>query len=176
MRPPIIGVTGKARSGKDTVTNFIVAAIGGYRYAFADPIRAMMKAGFDIDMNDPYWADKKEAPIAALGDKSPRQMMQTLGTEWGRKHVTEDVWLILAKARLLTKGPGMVVSDVRFENEAAWIRKVGGQIIHVKREALAVSPHASEAGVEVRDADAIINNFTTLEDLQNRVKDIVGVP
>lgn len=172
MRPPVTGVTGKARSGKDTVVNFLIAAAGGYPYSFAGPIKTMLSAGFGIHMADPYWQAHKEDPIPAFG-KSPRQMMQTLGTEWGRNLVHPDVWLLLAKQKLLEKGPGMVISDVRFENEAAWVRKVGGMIIHVQRDALAVNPHSSEAGVEVAASDAIINNFGTLEELQERVKDLV---
>lgn len=175
MRPTLIGVTGKARSGKDTVANFIVAAIGGYRYAFADPIRTMLNAGFGIDMGDPYWQERKEIPIVAFG-KSPRQMMQTLGTEWGRQLVHEDVWLLLAQQKLLNTGSGMVISDVRFDNEARWVRKLGGIVVHVVREdAVPVNEHASEAGVTLGDSDKMIMNTGSLEELQARVKNIVGV-
>ena len=50
---PLIGIAGPARSGKDTIANFIVATAGGYRYSFADPIRQMLRP-LGIDMNDPY--------------------------------------------------------------------------------------------------------------------------
>ena len=170
MRPSVIGLTGKARSGKDTVANFIVASVGGYQYAFADPLRNMLAAGFGINMMDPYWATRKEEVIPALG-KSPRQLMQTLGTEWGRQCVGENVWVVLAKAKLLEKGAGMVISDVRFENEAAWVRRIGGRVLHVRRETnVEVSPHASEGGVAMGEGDAIIHNNSTVEELQNQVR------
>lgn len=171
---PLIGIAGRARSGKDTVANFIIAAIGGYRYSFADPIRAML-APLGVDMNDPYWQARKEDVIPALG-VSPRRMMQTLGTEWGRNLINPDLWLVMAHQRLLRNGPGMVISDVRFENEAAWIRKHGGRIIHVIRpEAKAVEAHASEDGIEVQDTDARLFNSGTLEELQLSVRELLRV-
>jgi len=171
---PLIGIAGRARSGKDTVANFIVAAIGGYRYSFADPIRAMLTP-LGVDMSDPYWQARKEDIIPALG-VSPRRMMQTLGTEWGRNLINPDLWLVMAHQRLLRNGPGMVISDVRFENEAAWIRKHGGRIIHVIRpEAKAVEAHASEDGIEMQDTDARLFNSGTLEELQLSVRELLRV-
>lgn len=171
---PLIGIAGRARSGKDTVANFIVAAIGGYRYSFADPIRAML-APLGVNMSDPYWQARKEEPIPALG-VSPRRMMQTLGTEWGRQLINPDLWLIMAHQRLLQNGPGMVISDVRFDNEAAWIRKHGGRIIHVIRpETKAVEAHASEDGIEMQDTDARLFNSGTLEELQLSVRELLRV-
>lgn len=169
-RPTVFGFTGAARSGKDTAAAFLQAHIGGYRYAFADPLRAMLLAGFGIDMNEQYWKDRKEEPIPAFG-VSPRQMLQTLGTEWGRKLVNTDVWLLLAKGQLHARGPGMIITDVRFENEAAWVRKMGGIVIHVKRDAAPkVSMHESEAGVSVAElSDEIIMNDGSLEDLQAQI-------
>ena len=171
---PLIGIAGRARSGKDTVANFIVAAIGGYRYSFADPIRAMLTP-LGVDMSDPYWQARKEDIIPALG-VSPRRMMQTLGTEWGRQLITPDLWLVLAHQRLLHNGPGMVIPDVRFENEAAWVRKHGGRIIHVFRpDTKAVEAHASEAGIEMQDADVRLFNSGTLEELQLSVRELLHV-
>lgn len=171
---PLIGITGRARSGKDTVANFIIAAIGGYRYSFADPIRAMLTS-LGVDMSDPYWQARKEEVIPALG-VSPRRMMQTLGTEWGRQLINPDLWLIMAHQRLLQNGPGMVIPDVRFDNEAAWIRKHGGRILHVLRpDAKIVEAHASEDGIEVLDTDVRLFNSGTLEELQLSVRELLRV-
>lgn len=135
----------------------------------------MIKAGFGIDLNEQYWIDNKEYVIPALG-LSPRQLMQTLGTEWGRNIVGSNTWITLAKQRLLAIGPGMVVPDVRFENEADWVRSVGGLIVHIKRSAVAVSKHESENGVAQQPGDAILNNIGTLDDLKIAVRDLLHLP
>jgi hypothetical protein len=140
----------------------------------ADPIRAMVYAGFGIDMSLPYWEAKKEEVIPALG-VNPRNMMRTLGTEWGRM-VNPDVWVILARTRLLSMGPGMVIADIRFENEAKWVRDIGGRIIHIERNAADNSvEHVSDTPVIKELGDGIISNNGTLEDLQGAVKDLLRI-
>lgn len=167
MKPaPVVGIAGRARVGKDTLTDFLLAQYGGYRHSFAAPLKSMLKAGFNLDFDDPYWVDRKETVIPALG-RSPRELMQTLGTEWGRMLVHPDVWLILATGTLHNRGPGMIVSDLRFENEAAWVRRMGGVVIHLQREAAPqVKDHKSEAGIAVQPVDLQVFNNGSLEDLQ----------
>jgi hypothetical protein len=168
---PVIGLHGRARAGKDTVANFILAQRGGYIYSFADPIRAMLLP-LGIDMRDPYWQAHKEQVIPALG-VSPRRLMQTLGTEWGRDLVHPDLWLILAKQRLLNFGPGMIVADVRFENEAEWVRSQGGRVIHIERSnAPTVEAHSSEQGIVFKDEDLRLINGGTLEELHTTIQEL----
>lgn len=167
-RPNLIGIAGPARSGKDIFASFLIAQHNGcYTYSFADPMRRMLKVGLGIDLNEEYWQAHKEEEIAAIG-KSPRQLLQTLGTEWGRNMVYQDLWLLIAKQEFLNRGPGMIITDVRFANEAQWIRSVGGQVIHIVREnAAKVSPHISEAGVTNETVDVFVYNNMGLEELQN---------
>lgn len=100
---------------------------------------------------------------------SPRYMMQTLGTEWGRKLVNQDLWLLIAMDRIskaLAAGENVYVSDVRFDNEAAMIREMGGTIIHIRRrDAQTVRPHMSETPLCVNDTDYTIYNNGTLDEL-----------
>jgi hypothetical protein len=173
-RPAVIGIAGPARAGKDTICRLIIAHIGGYRYSFADPIRAMLKAGFGIDMSDPYWIENKENVIPALG-KSPRQLMQTLGTEWGREMVNKDLWLILGLNQIASTGPGMIIPDVRFQNEADWVRKHGA-LIHVRRDAApVVAAHESEAGITPLEHEPVFINNSTIEGLDLLVRDWLHV-
>jgi hypothetical protein len=171
---PVIGIAGLARTGKDTVASFLIAERHArYRYSFADPIKAMLAVGLGVDFNDPYWQTRKETPIPAFG-KSPRQLMQTLGTEWGRQQVSDSLWIVLAKERLLQNGPGMVIADVRFDNEAEFVRSVGGVVLHVVRQgAEAVAVHASEGGVARMPADKVlINEGARLEDLHRSLREL----
>lgn len=175
-RVPVIGLTGPRQVGKDTIRRFIIASQGGYPYSMADPIRAMLLAGFGIDMSEPYWVANKEKVIPALG-KSPRDMMRTLGTEWGRDLVNQDIWLTLARQRLLASGPGMVLADIRFPNEAAWVRDMGGRIVHINSKIFGEKDvaHLSDEPIAPEAGDGYIVNNGTLEELQIAVKDLLHV-
>lgn len=170
----LIGIAGKAGSGKNTVAMF---AIEQSRYtlpiALADPIYSMadvLLVSFGID---PEWGDRKwKEEVHPLLSVSPRRILQTLGTEWGRQLIAPDLWISLAKgriARLMSSGFGVIVTDVRFENEADMIRAEGGCIWHVDREVPQVEGHVSEDGIVFKSGDTLIDNFGTLEELKIEV-------
>ena len=168
MRPILIGLTGRARSGKTTAAEHLARTYLLEQYAFADPLRDGLMAIFNLDPTD-FEGDRKELPLGWL-DRSPRQLMQSMGTEWARKTVHPDVWVKLAEQNLdymsnaLGAVLGFVVSDVRFENEADLIRRRGGTVIHILRpNALAVNPHISEAGIAANPADLTLPNYGTVE-------------
>jgi hypothetical protein len=169
MKPILIGLTGRARSGKSTAAEHLVGTYLLEHYAFADPLRDGLMAIFNLEPTD-FEGERKELTLAWL-DRSPRQLMQSMGTEWARDTVHPDVWVKLAEQNLdyMTKALGavigFVVSDVRFENEAHLIRRRGGTVIHIGRnDAQAVTPHISEAGVAVRQDDLILRNDGTVDE------------
>jgi dephospho-CoA kinase len=167
----LVGIAGKAGSGKDTVANHLKAHYGFGGLAFADPIRAGMKAIVGLK-DENFQHPTKEVVLPEFG-KSPRQMMQTLGTDWARELVHQDFWLILAGKKieeLKAQGVNVALTDVRFENEAAFVRNSGGVIWHVKRPGIgAVNAHKSEAGVEFVDGDVIIDNSGSLQALYDNI-------
>lgn len=168
----IVGFAGKAGSGKDTLADFLQEIDPSLsRYAFAQPIKDMLLAGLGLAPSEYDDRSKKEAVIPGLGF-SYRRAAQTLGTEWGRS-LNADLWLELAKqeAESLSnaRGKGLIITDVRFPNEAQWIRSAGGTVVHVIRPE-AVTPdnpgHASEAGLTVEAADWTIFNDQDLAALE----------
>ena len=177
MKPLLIGLTGRARSGKSTAAEHLVGTYLLEHYAFADPLRDGLMAIFNLDPTD-FKGDRKEQPLAWL-DRSPRQLMQSMGTEWARNTVHPDVWVKLAEQNLdyMTKALGavigFVVSDVRFENEAHLIRRRGGTVIHIGRnDAQAVNPHISETGVAVRQNDLILRNNGTVDEFLRSLDEV----
>jgi hypothetical protein len=176
--PLIIGLTGLAGAGKDTVADRLCAAHGFERHAFAEPIRDMLTAlltGAGIDYAHLFERDLKELPVPGIG-VSGRRMMQTLGTEWGRSLDTQ-LWVRVAAVTLgLDDLPNtspvhdrIVLTDVRFPNEAAWIRSLGGYTWRVVRPAPAVAEHVSEQHINQLPSDLSIDNSGTLEDLHDEV-------
>ena len=167
----LIGLTGKAGSGKDTVASFLVEQHDFMPVAFADPLKKGLMAMFNLGPE--YFSDSKlkEEDIPEL-DVSPRILMQTLGTEWARNLLDENIWVDIARRKIKAfDSYSVVVTDVRFENEAALIKELGGVILQVQREGLdgvGIQGHSSEVGRGV-DADFVIVNDGTFEQLKEKV-------
>lgn len=170
----LIGLAGFAGSGKDTVREMLEAE-GFVGLALADPIRQMLRELLTSNgISDDWMYERalKEAEIPELG-VSYRHLAQTLGTEWGRS-IDPAFWLRLAGAHMdsLTEDgeTHFVISDVRFPNEAAWVRERGGQIWLIDRPGLApVRNHPSEAEILSIEADQVIDNSGDMDYLADRV-------
>jgi hypothetical protein len=171
--PKLIGLAGPARSGKDTVASLLKSAFPVKSVAFADPIRAMLAAGFGFDQRH-FHGELKETVVDWIG-KSYRQMAQTLGTEWGRELVNDKLWVLCTYEqvkKIHAAGFHAVVTDVRFDNEADFIREKNGTIWHLHRpDVVKVNAHASEAGVAFKQGDLLIVNDSSIENLLNEVMD-----
>lgn len=166
MQHKIIGITGRAGAGKDTVANLLMDHHGFQRLAMADKIKDGCAAMFGIERALFDDRDQKEVVIPWLG-KSPRQLAQLAGTEFGRNLIADDVWLRVA-GKGLVDGVRYVLPDVRFENEAAFVRAHGGVILHIIRpgtESGTSSAHSSENGIAMADGDRVVLNDEGLDSL-----------
>lgn len=159
MNLPLIGFTGPAGAGKSTAAKALVEILGFKRISFADPLRAMLM-GIGLTTEDT--TIRKNEPIAWLDGKTARQLLQTLGTEWGRQIVHPEIWIRHAEQRIdyfkTTRVPGIVFDDVRFDNEAQMIRDAGGFVIRIRRNVGELMTHASEKGVNPTLVHASIGN------------------
>ena len=175
MSQILIGLAGHARVGKDTVARYLAAHLTLISYAFADPLKQALASMFNLTANQ-LEGTEKEQPLPWLG-KSPRELMQLLGTEWGRDLVHPQLWLLLAEQNLQLLAEhdqamkGVVIRDVRFDNEADWIRSKGGVIFHISRRGIRpANNHVSEYGVRHYPGDYVIENDSTLESLYDQVE------
>lgn len=175
----VIGVTGKAGSGKDTVADILVKRHGFKKIGLADPMKEICQSLFGFSEQQ-LWGPsaEREKPDPRWGGLTPRHALQQLGTEWGRA-MHEDVWVRFALDRARLAFPrgyrGVVISDVRFENEARAIIEKGGEIWCVSRPGAATtaSVHTSENGIEARKLPPghsfFVNNDGSLKSLQTFV-------
>lgn len=174
--PRLIGLTGYARSGKSTAAA-ILKAHAFHEISFAEPIRDFTRLLLNFTTDD--LEAKKEAPIDWLDGVTPRRMMQTLGTEWGRQMIHPEIWIRVAmheaKECLVEGCSDVVISDVRFVNEAKAIREAGGQIWRIYRDTTEPKPgevlHPSEAEIVRIPFDGFIANNGTLGELLRKVRD-----
>lgn len=167
----LIGLSGPAGCGKDTVARYL-SNCGYHRYTLAMPLKMGLEVMLGISLD--VWDDRvrKEQVIDWLG-KSPRQVAQTLGTEWGRQQVHPELWvkLMLRKWDEVRRSgsPRMVVTDVRFDNEAQAIKDAGGTVWRIDREKVAsVAEHVSEKGVNPALIEGSFKNSGTLDQLEAR--------
>jgi hypothetical protein len=198
----LLGLTGRAEAGKDTVADLLVTHAGFCKLAFADALRAEIAEAYGIDVRMLTQRETKESPMAALalarcGDtgfvgavlkhtvlpvaeamasaRSPRQIMQLWGTEY-RRAQDPDYWVKKLTTRVRYYAQSslcdlFVVTDVRFANEAALVRRIGAQLWQIKRDSLAAMEggHSSEVSGDAFEPDAAISNNHDIRHLQQLV-------
>ena len=201
----IIGIAGFIGSGKDTAANYLVGWHGFRRDSFAGALKDAVAAVFGWDRElleghtaesrawretvDTWWSDRLGIP-----QLTPRWVLQQWGTEVCRKSFHDDIWIAALENRLRTRTGHTVISDVRFPNEIATIKKQGGLIVWVNRGELPEwhdialetvagrfdhmaraypEVHASEWAWVGTKFDAIIDNNGSVEELYAQLKNLL---
>lgn len=171
----IIGITGKARSGKDTIARHLWTHHAYTRLAFADPLKRSVNESFGLTTEETHLDEMKEVTIPYWG-LSPRQMLQQAGVMY-RAQFGDDFWIKRWRMSfdMLKHTDDIVVPDVRFDNEAKVIRRLGGIIIEVQRGTGLVGStgdHCSELGLSSLP-DFVVDNKGTLPELYAQIDTII---
>ena len=156
-KPRLIALTGPKGVGKSTYAKFI-AGENGVVLSFASPLKEMLRTIVD----DAYiYGNKKGEVIPHLG-VTGRFCLQTLGTEWGRMTVNNDIWVNCMRKKLteafFDEYHPVIIDDLRFENEADLIHELDGEVWELDRKNFAPESddHVSEAGVKSVDRKVLI--------------------
>ncbi len=176
MARKIIGLIGFAGAGKDSVANILADDFGFSVMKNAEGLKSMLRTFLRLRgvTNDEIArmieGDLKELPTDYLGGKSPRHAMVTLGTEWGRDLISPNLWVDTLRDRINNHpSERIVVSDVRFTNEADLIREMGGEIWRIDRPGTIPvdlsKAHESETEMLSIPADKSIRNDGDLKNL-----------
>jgi hypothetical protein len=167
----IIGLSGYAQSGKDTVAELLCLNYGFKRISFALPMRdaiytlnPIVEGGNRVaDLVDEYGWD------VAKANPEVRRLLQTFGTEVGRNLFGETFWIDQAFKRA-EEYQRVVFSDVRFPNEASAIVNKGGDVWRINRHNHApVNGHKSEHAMDMFMFKHVIYNDGALSDLADDV-------
>lgn len=169
----IIMIGGKARSGKDTIADFMI-----------EDLEKLGKKVCKIQIGQyiKYYAtryfgwDGKE-------ETKPRTLLQELGTEVIRKKIDPDFHIdrLIQDIRVLSHFyDTFIVSDVRFPGEIEKPKGVFENVVTIKMirpsEELdnVQQAHSTETALdEYNDFDYVVDNNSTLEDLQIKAKEIL---
>ena len=166
----IIGLSGYAQSGKDTVAELLCLNYGYTRLSFAQPMRdaiytlnPMVESGNRVaDLVDEYGWD------VAKANPEVRRLLQVFGTEVGRKQFGDNFWVQQAFDKIDTTK--IVFSDVRFPNEAQEIQQYGGQVWRINRHNhTPVNGHKSEHAMDNFMFKHVLYNDGTLDELSDEV-------
>jgi len=178
----LLGLAGKAGSGKSTVAEFLVSQYGFQRLSFAEPLKEMLlKAG--ICSRDELYVKKSAFS---------RWIMQKVGTDIFRNQIDPDFWVkkmaeklncyfatsncyFATSNSLDNSSSKVVIDDVRFLNEASLVKQYGGVIVKIERDLynclqsdiVGNNQHVSETEMELIQPDFVIHNTGSLDDLLN---------
>lgn len=208
----IVGVSGLIGSGKNSVAERLVQ-LGFIQTSFAAPLKDAVSTVFGWDREmlegstdesrewretvDKWWSDRLSLP-----QLTPRWVLQNWGTDVLRMAFHNDIWIASCEKRILNCGRNVVISDVRFPNEVASLKKIGAVILRVKRgedpewwEAAErvthlppISPehrtalsiikkagiHESEWSLAGTEVDHVIYNDGTLEELYETIGTVLS--
>lgn len=134
MKQLVIGISGKKASGKDLLGTYF-SYFKWRRVAFADYLKSETRRLFGLTMEQTNGA-KKEGPTKYVREGktlTPRQIMIDVG-QWFRS-VDRLYWVKKAFEIVEAQPSGMVcyITDVRFKNEADYIKERGGIMIRLER-------------------------------------------
>jgi hypothetical protein len=188
----IIAISGKIGSGKSTVGD-IFEKQGFQLDSFAKSVKDICSILFGYDRNkidgstpaDRLWREKVDKNHTNLMEKdfTPRDAMVLVGTEFGRNMIHPNIWIETLFNRY-DKNTDLLITDLRFPNEYEEIKKRGGIVIRINRPNLTKltnlnsvnndSNHISECALDNYNFDYVINNNTTLYDLEIKVLNIIN--
>lgn len=179
----IIGLAGYAQSGKDTVAKILIEQYGFKRVAFADKIRELL---YEMDPPVPVGAGSEKHTVGlqnyvdiygwdvAKQNPTVRSMLQNLGV--GARTVFNNEFWIQQALIGIHFTDNVVVTDVRFTNEANVIKKYeNSQLWRVTRPGVeAVNSHVSEHDLDNYKEDVHLHNAGTLDELELLVQTRIG--
>jgi hypothetical protein len=154
--PPLLGIGGLKRHGKDTFADFLVEDHGYTKTFMSEPLTAAVSLigprGPWVRLDFPEagagdagefirYADLVEAVgyTQAKEHRDAREYLQGLGTEVGRNMIGESTWTDIAEEKIRearAAGHPVVITGIRYENEIELVRRLGGYTVWVERSAL----------------------------------------
>lgn len=182
----VVGISGYAKSGKDTAAEALMARskdLWFLRVAFADALKRELAQALNLSVSD--FCER-------LGDPSYKEAVRPLLVEWGRfrRFQRPDYWLDLAKHEIdrlgrpslwsekkVMRPSGMpiriVITDLRYANEADMVRKFGGIVIGVTRPGIGPANAEESASMAGFSPDVTLENSGTVQDLHAAILAVI---
>lgn len=138
-------------------------------YHHLDQIRDIIieEWGFPID----YETRERIEEFHGKEIRTPRQLMQTIGTDLIRKHIRDDIFIVLLLEEIKKVNGHVVIADARLQNERETLMNIGANLCLVKRDvANTFDDHISENDLGDEDEyDLVIDNNIDINQLRAEV-------
>lgn len=169
----IIGISGKAGSGKDTVFSMI-NLLTGNKYTlgkFAGPLKELAAELLDVPVQSFEQAEFKARVIpTSESGMTYRDFLLVLGGDLMRG-ADPNYWV---KKAIRNASSNTIFTDCRYPNEAEMIKNKGGIVIRINRPDAEVVDHESDTALDdYKDFDVFINNNGTRSELFTKVENLV---
>lgn len=177
----IIAVCGRKRSGKDTFADYICSKYGYENVKFAGVLKGVCRMVFGFTENQ-IETDEKDS-IDIRYDKTPREIMQYVGTElfqFGLQEFIPSIGRLLWTNSLLDslENKNVVISDLRFKHEAEELKRRYplAMIIMIKRnnQSAVQDSHISENEIDSINYDYCIDNNSTLSEFYRIIDSVIN--
>lgn len=175
----LIGLSGKAGSGKDAAFRIIQALTD---YAFDNKKNSYkLKQIAGTLLGDHNFAEKWELSDREFRDffledwgMTRREFLMKLGTEAIRDGLNKNSWILALYADYRPLISNWIVTDVRFKNEAEALKERGGILIRIERPGTKGQDHPSDKDLDdYQGFDKVIVNDGTLLQFQEKIHQYV---
>ena len=183
----IIGISGKAGSGKDTAAKMLEVLyanpdisyedFANKRYKnfadiqivhFADSLKETAQVLFRIGEWETNTQEGKKTTINWIG-KTVRELLQGIG-QGLRDAIDPNLWVKILFANT-EDWSNYIIADVRYPNEVYAIKKRNGILIRIDRKGAGAGNHSSETALDnYKEWDVHIENNGSIEDLFEAMK------
>ena len=183
----IIGISGKAGSGKDTAAKMLEVLyanpdisyedFANKKYKnfadiqivhFADSLKETTQVLFRIGEWETNTQEGKKTTINWIG-KTVRELLQGIG-QGLRDAIDFDIWVKILFAN--TNGwSNYIIADVRYPNEVKAIKERNGILLRIDRKGAGAGNHSSETALDdYKEWDVHIENNGSIENLFETMK------
>jgi len=158
----LLGISGKKRTGKNTVANLIKTLTNQTveEFSFAQDLKLELAQMLKVKVSDIEGSKELYRPL-----------LQSLGV-YRRQFNGENYWINKCFLRIFRSNADVcIITDVRFQNELAATQASGGIVLRVCRDTGLNDTHESETALDgQQNFDHIILNTGSLEYLLSEVK------
>lgn len=193
--PLLIGLIGKKGVGKSTASMHIKKTYGAKIYSLSTPIKKIAEI-FGFSVNSIYGNQEAKEQITYNG-VSGREFLQKIGTEFGREIFPKlfpnfklddhkNIWIqLLHNEYMHEKSYALwvnlpfiyVVDDIRFQDEANYIKKNKGFLLKITKDTDNTSndKHKSETEQDTIIPDYSIPNNGTIDEFKDKIDKIINL-